>query len=179
MNDWTFDFAIKNAEHIRALGMESVYLRDGSEKPWGLVTRMQSGGSHRMDIDTTVRFYASHESGIEFTWSVDIERREANGKSSYYIDAAGMAGVAARLPKAPRDQFLRYLSNCAAKVREKGHEYLTTARNQYGDAAVLDSIVGGAVEQAEPATVADPPERDLEREADDAATARWEQAAGR
>jgi hypothetical protein len=136
--------AIKLAKHYKALGMTRVYLnKDEAEKPWHLVTKCEPGGSHRLDISTSVRFFAvDPDSGLHFDWSFDIEPYEANGKGSYEIDAKACRNVLAKLPAKAAKQFREYLAECAEKVAAKGDEYFKIYQRQQADADTLRKLSG-------------------------------------
>jgi len=134
--------AIKLAEHYKAIGESRICLsRDESEKPWHLVTNCEPGGSHRLDISTSVRFYAVDPgTGLHFDWSFDIEPYEANGKSSYEIDARACRNVLAKLPAKTAIQFRAYLAECAEKVAARGDEYFKLYQRQHADADALRKL---------------------------------------
>jgi hypothetical protein len=140
MHDLTYKKAIANAAALKALGQSSVYLYRDSEYPWHIAESCESGGTHRLDISTSVRF-SGCEQGIEFSWSFDIETRDANGKGHYEIDMEGCKKVLAKLQGKARAQFIEYLASCAEKVKAQGDKYQTTADAQYRTAAVLRNIV--------------------------------------
>lgn len=129
----------RKAKHYLAIGQKRVYLDGrGSDYPWSFVTRCEPGGSHRLDIYTSVRFYAEHPSGLSFDWSFEIEPHTANGSGRYHIDVEGCQKIIASIPTAAKKQFRTYLAECAAKVREKGDEYREIAEKQYSDALALE-----------------------------------------
>ncbi len=134
--------AIKLAEHYKALGDTRICLtREDVEKPWHLVTKCEPGGSHRLDISTSVRFDAvDPESGLNFYWSFDIEPYEAKGKGSYEIDAKACRDVLAKLPVMAAKQFRDYLADCAGKVAARGDEYFKLYQRQMADADALKKL---------------------------------------
>ncbi len=138
----TYRKAIKLAEHYKAIGETRICLSgDDENKPWHLVTKCEPGGSHRLDISTSVRFYAFHpESGLNFDWSFDIEPYDANGKSHYEIDARGCSDVLAKLPSGAAQAFRKYLAECAEKVAARGDEYFKLYQRQHVDADTLRKL---------------------------------------
>lgn len=136
----TYEKAVEAAEHLKAIGDEEVYLERGPF-PWHLATRCEPGGTHRIDMATSVWFYGEDvENGLCLRWSFDIEPYTSNGKGYYEIDAAGCREVMASLPEPMADQFRRYLLDCAAKVAKQGAEYQKHADRQAADAAALRAI---------------------------------------
>ncbi len=143
MNDMTYDEAKKKATALQELGQTSVYLR-GGEMPWEHVTSVEPGGSHRLEISTSVWFKAKcPETGLEFRWSFDIEPLSANGKGSYEIDAAACRNVTSKLKGDALAAWREYLRECAEKVRSKGDEWRKIADKQLTDAALLADLSCG------------------------------------
>ena len=140
----TWQDKIKLADHYKAIGYSDIYLsrHDGDEPfPWEYVTDCEPGGSHRLDIATTVRFTAKHPSGLEFSWCFDIEPDDANGKGHYQIDSAACQKVLKQIPAPAAKKFRNYLAECAVKVREKADEWQSLAARQYRDAEILKQLV--------------------------------------
>lgn len=128
----------EKADSCIALGMTSIYLYNrGNDFPWHLASDCEEGGSHRLDIATSVRFKGKHESGLEFSWSFDIERDDANGSSEYRIDRDRVADVMSKLPTKTVKKFGLYLADCAAKIQKRGDEYQRSAERQFSDAHLL------------------------------------------
>lgn len=142
--DLTYENVRKNIDSMRALGLtrETVYLRDERENyPWHLATRFEAGGSHRMDIDTSGRFYATDPVlGVTMSWSFEIEPWSANGKGHYELDVDGIAAVIDLITGAAREQFLVYLKDCRDKVKAKGDEWFEIAAKQHAYANRLNSF---------------------------------------
>lgn len=134
----TYKEALEKVAHLKAIGETSIWLPDKSEKPWEYVTKCEPGGSHRLDIDTSVWFEAVEpKTQLHFRWSFDIEPYSANGKGSYEIDADSCRDVLQRLKGNSRKIFKDYLSACAFKVREKAHEWDAITQRQFNDAKIL------------------------------------------
>lgn len=137
----TLDYreCLKKADAYKSIGQLRIYLYDGSVFPWEHVSKCEPGGSHRMDIDTSVRFSAFID-GLEFSWSWDIEERSANGKGHYEINVAACREVLGKLPATARQRLREYFAECAGKVQEKGQEWQRHADRQKRDADVLHSL---------------------------------------
>lgn len=143
LNDVTVAFAVQHADFFKSLGQNDVWLGDDEGAPWELADRCEPGGSHRMDIATSVRFSGKHACGLRFSWHFDIETRDANGSSEYKINTAAILAVIQRMPDMVADQFRAYLKDCAEKVEKRGKEYMDSAQRQYGTAAQLRSVANG------------------------------------
>lgn len=133
-----------NADAYKAVGIERVYLSkyDGwaEDYPWHLATKVEEGGSHRMDIATDLRFTCTLACGIELTWSVDIEPHSANGSNEYQINSGALADVIGRLSATCAKDMRLILSKDAQKVRARADEFMKAAQKQYGDASILESL---------------------------------------
>lgn len=142
MNQPTYQSLMENpANTIALLGKGPHYLSDDDRKPWLLVTSCEPGGTHRLELVTSVWFYAKDPSNdLEFHWSFDIEPYSANGTGSYVIDATACRSVLARLPEPAYTQFRTYLSDCANKVQKKGLEWQEIANKRLRDAAELHDL---------------------------------------
>ena len=135
--------AVKIAEHYLAIGQSEVYLGgdNTTDYPWDFCISVEPGGSHRLDIDTSVWFRGSHPSGLEFRWSFHIEPHSANGTGSYQIDTVGCERVIGLLPdRRVRLDFREYLARCAVSVREHAEKQAAYVTRQLGDAAVLERL---------------------------------------
>ena len=132
---------VKNHKHYKALGQTEVYL-DGDVNgfPWHLATECASGGSHRLDMDTSVWFYGKHPCGLTLRWSFELEKRTANGKGFYEIDTKSIEFVISKLGEACRNTFAAYLASCARAVQNKGYEWQEIASKQFKDAAISATL---------------------------------------
>jgi hypothetical protein len=111
--------AIQKAETYRDVGITELSISHDAPawgEPWEYVTEVSPGGSHRLDIDTTVRFRADHPCGLSFSWWFDIEPRSANGSGHYQIDVPGVRKVLTFLPPDKRQVFQTYLTAYANSV---------------------------------------------------------------
>ncbi|GEM_PF-3463333 len=136
---------VKKADAYKSIGQEEVYLygQDNDDYPWEFVVSVESGGSHRFDINTDVWFRAEHPSGLKLRWSFDIEPSNANGKGHYEIDTDGCKQVLKLLPLDARQAFQDYLTNCSQKVHEKAEEQWQWVQRQFQDAETL-RVLGDA-----------------------------------
>lgn len=130
---------LKKTEAYKSIGQSRIYLYDGSVYPWEHVSSVTPGGSHRLDISTSVRFEACID-GLEFSWSWDIEDRDANGKGHYEINVGRCREIISKLPKPARAKMRAYFAECAGKVQEKGQEWQKIADRQKRDAGVLHEL---------------------------------------
>lgn len=139
MRDMTYSEATRKAQSLKDVGMTNIYLSGGY--PWHLVTDCEPGGSHRMEIATSVRFSAHDPAtGLDFNWCFDIEPRSANGSGGYHIDTEGCQRVLAQLPSDAKVSFRNYLADCALKVKDKGDEWMQCATRQLAAAAILRDL---------------------------------------
>lgn len=121
MLDLSFEDAVAKADSLLDLGHKNVWLRYGAEDyPWHIAETVKAGNSYRMSMPTCFQVTGEHESGLEFSWSVDIEPREANGTGTFQIDSDRLLEIAARLPASPRAQLAVFLQEVADLVEKKG-----------------------------------------------------------
>lgn len=105
----TFKHALANKEHYIALGMDTVWLDDGADDlPWSSVTRVGPGAGYRFAGPCGARFSAVID-GLTFTWCVEFEGRDANGKGVSMFDRPRLRKTIARLPPAARFRFASFL----------------------------------------------------------------------
>lgn len=141
MRDMTYKEALKAVKHLKAIGETSIWLRGDSEKPWQHVTKVEGGGSHRLDMNTSIWFEAVEpKTGLSFRWRFEIEPMEANGKGHYEINATACRAVMGKLEGKARKMFSDYLATCAAKVRSKGEEWKRITDRQFRDAETLEQL---------------------------------------
>jgi hypothetical protein len=142
LNEADYREVLKKADAYKAIGQTRVYLGDGSVFPWDSVTKVEPGCSIRMEMATGVRLSAE-VGGLQFEWSVDIEKREANGKGYFEIDVGICREILSKLPTAARQQLRTYFAECAGKVQEKGQEWQQIADRQKRAADLLHSLAIG------------------------------------
>lgn len=136
----TYKQAVKHARALRDMGVKSIYLDKGDpDIPWDRVCRVSPGGSHRLEISTTVRFEAyDKKSKLTFSWCFEIESHDANGSSHYKIvPEIEVTKVLLKMSTAGRTAFKAYLADCAAKVQAKALEFLAIGERQRLDAKKL------------------------------------------
>ena len=138
--NWTYKDIKLKGEHFKALGVTEVYLSEGPY-PWELVSKITPGGTHRLDISTSVWFYGTDpKSGLELRWSFDIEDRQANGKGYYEINQKECCRILGILPPIPKGQFREYLIDCAKSIEKNAKEYLDISKREFNTAKVLRSL---------------------------------------
>jgi len=142
-HEMTYEEAKKKAHALRELGQTTVYLSKGT-MPWEHAVSCEPGSSHRLEMATSARFRAvCPDTGLEFSWSFDIEPSSANGKGSYEIDADACREVTKKLKGDALAAWRNYLRDGAAKVRSKGEEWRKIADKQLTDAAILADLACG------------------------------------
>jgi hypothetical protein len=107
MLDMTYDKAIKNAEHLIALGQTTQYLYEG-DMPWHIATDVEVGGTYRMNGPAGV-YIIGKEAGLTLKWSVDFEGRSAKGASTHQFERDRLRDVMMKLPKTARIKFAKIL----------------------------------------------------------------------
>jgi hypothetical protein len=139
---------VQLAPHYLAVGQKELYLYDRettNDMPWGFVSEAEPGGGHRLDVATSVRIKAVHPCGLTFAWSVDIEKREANGHGYYVIDMELVRRIIAYLPAEARDGFRTYLRTFANALTKNATEYRQVADREFAEAATLGDLAGFSV----------------------------------
>jgi hypothetical protein len=138
--EWTYEQVKKKAQHFKALGQKEIYL-SLEPYPWSLVTDLKEGGTHRMDINTSIWFYATDpDNGLKLIWSFDIENRNANGKGYYEINQSECCRIMKLLPEKVKTKFKQYLMDCVKVIEKNAQEYLTIANKEFETAKVLKGI---------------------------------------
>jgi hypothetical protein len=141
MLDVKWKDAVKKSAHYLAVGQSDIYLYgDSGDYPWEYAVSAEAGCTHRIDIATSISFKAQHPSGLSFRWSFDIEGRNANGASTYEIDAKAVAAMMSKVPTKVRTQLTKYFETCADAVEKHANTYLEAANRQFGDARILRSF---------------------------------------
>lgn len=147
MHDISFSQAIEKADHLKALGWTDVYLGyRQTEFPWGLVTDVQTGHSHRLSGPASVRMTARHPSGLTFSWEVDFEGRDANGRGVHLFDRDRLRDVMRKLPKPARIQFANIL---ASEVFAGMQARTSELRKALSDQEDSEDLVRGLIAFAE------------------------------
>ena len=137
MMDLTFAKAVAQAEALKALGKTDVYLASYTEDeknfPWSLVTKVEAGGSYRLNGPVGARCVAPHPSGLTFTWSFDFEWPRANGASRSQFNRAYLREIMDRLPGSARKEFAQFLVAEVLPGLEKNTAEWRTALNEQLD----------------------------------------------
>ena len=134
MNDTTVADAISKADHYIALGQTSIYLyRDDPSFPWGLVTKVEAGGSYRLSGPSSVSLTAEHPSGLSFRMSVDFEGPEANGKGVSLFDRDKLRALAMKLRPEARQKFAAFLEREVLSGLQKRTSEIREALNAQMD----------------------------------------------
>lgn len=132
MKEKTWREIVKKAKVYLELGQDDHCLGyEHTDFPWEFVTSCREGGSHRMEIATSVRFEAEHPSGLKFDWSYEIEPHGASGKGYFMIDVEGCQKILKLLSGKVRKEFSDYLKECAHKVAAKADEWKKVTDDQY------------------------------------------------
>lgn len=149
MNEKPWREAVELAEHYKATGDTNLHLfdRKESDRPWEHVTRIEPGGSYRMDICTNIRIHADHPCGLAFEWYVDIEKREANGSSTYQIDMDTLLSVLERVPAIVRPQLRQHLRTISETITKHAAEQQSWVDKQRLQAEALYRISTAEVPQ--------------------------------
>jgi hypothetical protein len=125
LHDITYAVAIKNAEHLKALGVEEVYLyREDPDFPWRYVTEIKAGGTWRIGAQVSAWVSATDPTtGLRFKWSVDFERGGSNGESRYKLDVEGIASIVRKLPQRVVPQLAEALKPLVDGIAKQRAEY--------------------------------------------------------
>lgn len=142
--DMTYEFALDNAEHLIALGQTTVYLRDDAV-PWVVASDVEVSGSYRFNGPCGMYVIAKVQ-GLTFKWSVDFERREANGLGYSLFDRDRLRDVARRLPDIARRKFAILLRDKVMPDLEKRTAELRESMNRQIDS---EDCVRGLIAFAE------------------------------
>lgn len=107
--DLTFETARANAEHLKALGQDTIYLRRDNDLPLHLVTRVESGSTFRLDGPTSCYLIAEVD-GLTFKSSVDFEQSDANGRGVSLFDRVRLRELMLQLTPEARRSFADMLT---------------------------------------------------------------------
>lgn len=129
--EMTYEMALKNADHLIALGQTTVYLRD-KNVPWMVASNVEASGSYRFNGPCGV-YISAVVQGITFKWNVDFERREANGEGYSLFDRDRLREVARKLPEAARRKFANFLQTQVLPDLEKRTSELRDSLNKQVD----------------------------------------------
>lgn len=134
MSDLSITKALANKEALIALGQTRVYLYgdNAKEVPWGRVTSVECGSSFRFSGPTCATMIAEIE-GITFSWSLDFEGRDANGRGVSLFDRPRLRETILKLPPKARKQFGRLLREKVLPDLQKRTQELREAMNSQAD----------------------------------------------
>lgn len=128
--DWSYNEVINKSDAILALGLNEIYLNKG-EMPWEVATSCEPGGSHRLDIYTSVWFRGiESNSGISLRWSFDIENNNSPQDHHYHVDIEGCRKVLNSLKGNVRNQFQKYLADCSTSISKLAADYRKYAQEE-------------------------------------------------
>ena len=132
MLDIKYKDAIAKAAFLKELGVDRVYLDADDEKPWAHITKVEAGSSYRLNVPVSVRFTAQ-EAGLSFSWSVDMEARDANGTGVSSFDRDALRVLVSKLGPIARSALSSMLQHeVLAKLTERTNE-IRAALNKQAD----------------------------------------------
>lgn len=127
--------AIKNAEHLIALGETTIYLYgpDGEEGfPWDKVVRVEASNSYRLSGPSAACMVAE-DAGLAFRLDIEFEGRDANGRGISLFERDRLREVMLRLPVAARKSFASMLMTEALPSLVKHSANIREALNKQLD----------------------------------------------
>ena len=127
----TYAAAKDKAEHLKALGETTVHI-DEKGAPWHKAEDVECGGSFRLNGPTGC-YIIARDAGLTFKWSVDFEKREANGASVSLFDRDRLRDIAMKLPPAARQKFADLLVDKVLPPLEKRTQEIRDYLNQQHD----------------------------------------------
>lgn len=144
MFDMTYEQALDKADHLKALGQTTIYLRDGNY-PWVVASGVEVSGGYRFSGPTGMYVIAKVQ-GLTFKWNVEFEKREANGHSYSLFDRERLREVAMKLPDTARRSFAELLRERVMPDLEKRTAEMREAMNKQNDS---EDCVRGLISFAE------------------------------
>lgn len=132
VNEKSWKSVLEKAEHWRAVGVTEHYL-SGSDLdafPWHLVQEGgQAGGYVRHGIATKHRFTGvDPDSGMSFTWTVHLEKKDSNGHIAIQIDLDLFRSVYHRLPVGVRDAYAKSILTAVTKSEQQVSDWMRCCR---------------------------------------------------
>ena len=115
--DMAYADALTKAEHLKALGDTTIYMHDENVE-WAIIQRVETGNSYRMSGPCSC-YLIGENNGLTFKWSIEFEKRDANGSSVSLFDAERLREVILKLPKHARDSFCSMLQTEVLPEMEK------------------------------------------------------------
>lgn len=147
--DMTYEFATRNADHLKALGRGTVYLNDKTQLPWHLVTEVDDVGSITGSLPSSVRFEAHDpETGLNFYWSFDIVDDSTRGRWPASFKVAEIQSALAAMPEEHRKDFRKVLAEIGDKCREEGMKLWDSWNRCMANATAMDFLVSVTNEKA-------------------------------
>lgn len=139
----SYEHAVKNAEHFKAIGETNLWLEREGDKPWQHVSDIKEGCCVRIDVRTDAHFVAVHPCGLTFNWTEDLEDRDANGRGVYGFNVKAIRAIAQKLPAQIAVKFAAMLKETAKVIRTKADEWQRAADEQRQQAIALERILDG------------------------------------
>lgn len=102
--DFSYAEALEHAEHLKALGETTVYLRRDTEFPWDIAEGVQEGSHYRLNGPVSV-WVIGRKNGLTFKWSLDFETRSADGSWGADFDRERLREAIMKMPKRARMAF--------------------------------------------------------------------------
>lgn len=123
--------AVAKAEHLIAVGQTRVWVDENDpDLPWQKVSSVEAGGGYRFNGPTGVRLTVN-EAGLELHWSVDFEKREANGQGYSLFDRDRLRDVMLKLPRSTRIKFAAFFENeVLPDLQKRTNEYREALNKQ-------------------------------------------------
>ena len=128
----SYQDAIDKAEHLLAVGQDLVFLDREDTPPWDKADSVEKGCGYRLDIPTGC-YVIAHAAGLTFKWSIEFEKRDANGRGISVFDRDRMREVAMKMPPKVRQQFADLLAQEILPNMEKRTREIRDAINEQLD----------------------------------------------
>lgn len=109
----TYQKAVENADALKAIGQTTIYLskydgNDDDSMPWDLVDEVTEGNTLSYIGPRAVNFNATHQSGLQFHWSIDLGVEGSNVERRPFFDHSRIVAMAARLSPENRAALAAY-----------------------------------------------------------------------
>ncbi|MEM8695223.1 MAG: hypothetical protein AAGE05_04280 [Pseudomonadota bacterium] len=102
--------AIEKADHLKALGETTLYLRDDEGFPYGRVVSVEPGSSYRLNGPTSC-WLVAEDQGLTFRLSIEFEPYSANGSNVSQFDRKRLRDIMLKLPGPARIAFADMLAD--------------------------------------------------------------------
>ena len=144
--DLTFSEAIAKAEHLKALGETTIYLRNEEGFPFDKVHDVETGGTYRNGIPTSYYLYAKQD-GLTFKLSFNIEPLSENGRGTTSIDRDGLRDLLLKLPQQAQNALAFSLQgNVLPELEKRSAELRLALRRQADSTDCIRGIIAQAME---------------------------------